>query len=244
MTMKRAVMRAVVFGLVAMVSVWAKAELNLCFNADFTNTNSAFEGWNINYQWEENSWYMNNHQTVSILPEHKGRRHVLCINPGEQSKVECKLIKIEPGFRYRCTLDTLGGGSSPNGTSRFYITGYEFAPGVAPYDEPELKDMRRVLKADPWVGAHVNPWRTVTFEYPHKQVSELEAKHLKKVRYITIYLLANRGEPTYVSNIKVVKLPETYTVLKSTSTESRNPASKLGSGTAASRLGKKTSGNR
>ena len=236
---------AVVFGLVATVSLWAKAESNLCFNADFSNTNNALEGWNVNYQWEGNSHYMNNHQTISVLPEHQGRKHVLCIRPGEQSKVECKLIKYEPGARYRATLDVLGGASSPNGNTHIYFTGYKWLPGVAPYDEPELKDMRRAFKGAYWGGDHVHPWKTITIEFPFKEVSTLEYKSLKYIRYFTLYVVANPPEPTYISNIKIVKLSDTYTVKKDASTEeSRNPASKLGHGTTASRLGRKSSGNR
>ncbi len=228
-----------VFSLAVMVSagVWA-AESNLCFNGDFSNTNNALEGWTVDYAWTGNTHYMDNKSTVKVLPEHEGRKHVMCITPNEQSKVECKPIKVERGFRYRATLELLGGGSSSHGTERFYFTGYSFAPGVAPYDDPEIKDFRRLIKADPWAGANVHPWKTITVEFPHKEVSALEYKHLKKVRYITLYLLAQTGEPTYIANVKIVKLPETYTVRKETKTEEgKNPASKLGSGSPASRLG-------
>lgn len=227
-----------VFSLVVMVSagVWA-AESNLCFNADFTNTNSPLEGWTTDYAWTGNTHYMDNKSTVSVLPEHAGRKNVMCIIPNEQSKVECKPIKVEPGYRYRCTLELLGGGSSSHGSERFYFTAYSFAPGVAPYDDPEVKDLRRLIKADPWSGAHIRSWKTITVEYPHKEVSALEYRNLKKVRYITLYLLAQTGEPTYVTNIKIVKLPEKYTVMKESKKEdSKNPASKLGGGSPASRL--------
>ena len=227
--------RMIAVSMLALVASWAKAaDPNLCFNADFTHTNSPLEGWNYDYQWEGNSHYMGNHNTVSVIPEQKGRRHVLCINPTWQSKVESKPIKLEPGFRYRCTIEILGGGANADGSERFYFNGYQFAPGVAPYDDPELKDLRRILKSDPWVGAHVRSWRAVTFDFPHKEVSDLEGKHLKKCRYITAKFLASSGEPTYIANIKIVKLNETYKVKKPAPETSEGSTTKPG-GTAASR---------
>lgn len=231
----------VAMGLAVLGTVASGVETNLCFNGNFSSTNSPLEGWIIDYRWDGNSNYMNNHNEVTYVAEHEGRKNVMRLNPGgEQSKAECKLIKYEQGARYRCTVDVLGGGATGNGNSHFYFTGYSFAPGVAPYDEPDRKDMRRVFKGKYWSGDHIHPWRTISFEFPMSVISELDYKHLKRVRYFTAYFLVNRGEPCYLANVKVVKLPGTFTVKKNApkASESKNPASKLGTGLGGSPLKK------
>lgn len=242
--MKR-IKRVLVCGLVWLAAMSVRAETNLCFNGGFTSTNEPLEGWTIDYAWSGSSVYSGNKSTVSYLPEFNGKKHVMKIVPSAQSKVECKPIKFEQGCRYRCSLYLYGGGMRGgwDWTCRFYFTGYMWRPGVAPYDDPEIKDFRRVLKGKPWVGK-TSAWTPVTFEFPMTTVSELENKHLKKVRYITAYLLENSGAPTYIADVKIIKLPGTYTVKKGVPEESSsNPASKLGKGTAASRLGQ-SSGTR
>ncbi len=231
----------VVLGLVVMGAMASGAESNLCFNGNFSNTNNPLEGWIIDYRWDGNSNYMNNHNEVTFVPEHDGRKNTMRLNPGgDQSKAECKLIKFELGARYRCTVDVLGGGATMNGNSHFYFTGYNFAPGVAPYDEPDRKDMRRVLKGKYWSGDHIHPWKTISFEFPMPVVSELEYKHLKKVRYFTAYFLVNHGDPAFLANVRIVKLPGTFTVKKNPpkKSDSKNPASKLGGGVGGSTLKK------
>ena len=236
--MKRIKM-AMVCGMLWAAAMAGRAETNLCFNGGFSSTNDPFEGWTTDYAWSGSTVYSGNKGTVSFVKEFNGKKNVMRIDPSAQSKVECKPIRFEPGCRYKCSLYLYGGGERGgwDWTCRFYFTGYMWRPGVAPYDDPAIKDFRRVLKGKPWVGK-TSVWTPITFEFPMTTVSELENKHLKKIRYITAYLLENSGAPTYIADVKIVKLPGKYTVTKDVKTESSslNPASKLGQG-GASRLG-------
>jgi hypothetical protein len=190
----------------------ALAQSNLCYNGSFNSPNGALDGWTVDYEWTGNSKYAKNRDTVSALPEFRGRKNVMCLGYTYENKVESKPIKFEPGTRYQCTLEFIG-----DVPVRFSFNGYMWRPGVAPYDDPHLKDLRRIFKSDAVTGT-AKGWRTMTFTFPHPEISELAWSHLKQVRYITAMVLVPalgvEGKGTYISNVKVIKLLQPSKVVK------------------------------
>jgi len=209
------------FGVVVLCSVMglaclpAIAETNLCYNGSFTSTKDPLDGWNFNYEWTGNSKGAGNQNNVSFVPEFKGRRNVfkMVVPRNYESKVETPLMEYEVGARYKCTFDLY----ADVGEVRLLFLGYNLRPGIAPGDEPKLQDMRRIYKGDA-ISTRGAAWKSVTITFPHEQISELAYSHLKKVRYVTVMLFVPGGTDYsgsfYITNVKVVKLPEPCKVTK------------------------------
>ena len=197
----------VVLSLACGAAVAAETESNLCCNGSFNSPKGALDGWNVNYEWMGNSYFMKNHEHISVLPLFQGRKNVLWVNPPLQARVESTPIPIEKGVRYRCTLDLL----APD--VRFYFNCYKWEPGITPHPEPHIKELRRIYKSEPYTGGSGGGWKTITFDLPMEELSELAYNHYKEVRYATVYMTRYRGG-FHVANVKVVKLPGTYKVVK------------------------------
>ena len=206
---------AVLSGALALGCLPVLAESNLCYNAAFNSSKGSLDGWNVNYDWNGNSKNVGNHQNASYLPEYKGRRNVLkmAVPKDFESKVETPLMEYEPGDRYKCTFDLF----ADVGEIRVLFLGYNWRPGIAPTEVPQLQDMRRIYKGDA-ISVSGAAWKSVTVAFPHEQISELAYSHLKKVRYVTVMLFVpgatGYGGAFYISNVKVVKLPAKCTVKK------------------------------
>ena len=199
--------KSAVLSFICAVTAAAQTESNLCFNGSFDSPNGALDGWNVNYEWMNNVHFMKNHEHVSVLPVFQGKKNVLWMNPPEQGRVESKPLPIELGARYKCTLDLL----SPDVI--FYFNCYKWEPGIAPHPEPKLSELRRIYKSELYTGGSGGGWKTITFYLPMEQISEVAYDHYKYVRFATVYLTRYRGG-FHVANVKVVKLPGTYKVVK------------------------------
>lgn len=179
---------------------------NLCYNGDFSAKEDGLDGWTYDYRYAKISHYMGNHTRVSRLATYKGYQGVLLVNGSSETKVECKPIKFEQGARYRCTLD-LNGTTSPH----VYFTGYKWNPGIRPHEDPHIGDLRRIYKSQ-FRGHKVkkgsNGWKRVSFEFPLENASELSLKHLRYVRFITVYAIAIADAPgkVYIDNVKVERI--------------------------------------
>ena len=196
------------------VSATAETEGNLCYNGNFDNPKGALDGWNVNYEWMDNSHFMKNHEFISVLPSFQGHKNVLWANPPEQARVESKIIPIEKGVRYKCTLDLNSPGDPGNAYDvRLYFNCYKWEPGIAPHPEPKLSELRRIYKGVPATGGSDNKWKTISFYLPMEELSEAAWSRYKEARFATVYLTRYRGE-FHVANVKVVKLPETYKIAK------------------------------
>ena len=123
---------------------------NLHANETVTLVKSNFDdganpptGWITDYEWSGNSYYVANKAAVTIGTE-AGRGSVVQLKPPKPddggAKMETLPFVVEPGFRYKCTLDVKGG------PSRVYFAGYRWAPGVRPTDQPARSEERRVGK--------------------------------------------------------------------------------------------------
>ena len=192
--------------------IWAAAAAaqtgsNLCYNGSFNSTNGPLDGWNVNYEWKGNKHFMKNHEACSVLPTFQGKSNVLWVNPPEQGRVESKLIPIEKGVRYKCTLDLC----APDVI--FYFCCYKWEPGIAPHPEPKLSELRMVYRGEHFMGGSGSGWKTISFYLPMEEISELAWKHYKDVRFATVYMTRYRGD-FHVANVRVEKIPGTYKVVK------------------------------
>ena len=206
------------FAMIVVAGTSALAQLsssNLCYNADFTATPDPLDRWGINYDWSGSDKQIGNHKSISLLPEYHGRKNVLKIGvPASfESKFETPVMEFEPGSRYSCTFETCG-----DVGYRAMFLGYNFKPGMAPYDNPKHQDMRRLYKGTASEVGGSPSWKKVTLALPSEQVSELALKSLKKVRYMTVFAYVPGGCGTkgafYISNMKIVKLSGGFKVKK------------------------------
>ena len=63
----------VALSLLGAISVAAETESNLCYNGNFDSSKGALDGWNVNYEWMGNKYFMKNHECISVLPFFEGR---------------------------------------------------------------------------------------------------------------------------------------------------------------------------
>jgi hypothetical protein len=195
------------FNVVFAGSLVAQTASNLCYNGSFDSPKGALDGWNVNYEWMNNSHFMKNHLHVSVLPVFQGKKNVLWMNPPEQGRVESKPIPIEKGVRYKCTLDLF----APD--VRFYFNCYKWEPGIAPHPEPHIKELRRIYKSENFTEGSGGGWKTISFYLPMEELSELAYSHYKDVRFATVYMTRYRGG-FHVANVRVVKIPGAYKIVK------------------------------
>lgn len=160
-------------------------------------------GWITDYEWTGNSYYVANKDAVTIQSE-PGRGSVVQLKPPKAddggAKMETIPFVIEPGYRYKCSFDVKGG------PSRVYFAGYRWAPGVRPSDQPDIKNLRMIYKSKA-ANTPLSPdWTHVSLEFPGVELSADALKHLKQVRFMTLFVwLMNTGS---VDNIVVTKSPD------------------------------------
>lgn len=190
-------------GLLVMARGVCLGQGNLLPNGDFENPEDPLAGWTTNYEWLKNPHFMNNHNRLRVLPRVDNHRNVLCLDVNPQTKVESQPFPYEPGDRYRGTLDMKGN------RGRFYFAGYRWKPGVRPYENPHPGDLRLVYKGKA-VMKTSRTWSPVTIEFPMKDLSETASRHLRAVRFFTIYIWAgdedHPDQKLYVDNVRLQKI--------------------------------------
>jgi len=185
-------------------------ELNLCYNGSFNSEKGNLDGWNLDYDWTGIKLQQGNHLNASYLPEFRGRKSVMHMKvpDGYESKIESPLIAYEIGDRYKCTFDILIEGVN----MKMLFNGYQFGPGVKPYENPKLQDLRRIYKTEQMDMKKGGGWKTMTMYFPNNsQISSAAYTHLKKVRQIGIFLYVpghtyGSGD-FYLSNVRITKVP-------------------------------------
>ncbi len=196
---------------------------NYCYNGNFMSEKGHLDGWNLDYDWAGISLQHGNHLNASYLPDFHGKKNVMKMKVPSfyESKIECKLIPYHVGDRYKCTFDIyIDMEKIGNYETRALFNGYRFKPGIRPYDDPKLQDLRRIFKTNQMAMTSVAKWRSMTIEFPIKsQVSEMAYSHLKKVRYISLFIYVPGGTYPkegnfYLANVNITKLPGKVTVKK------------------------------
>jgi hypothetical protein len=166
-------------------------------NGNFDDSADPLRGWIVDYAFTGNSNYVGNKSHVSIATE-GARKNVVQFGEagGAGVKMESRCFPIEPGFRYSCTLDIKGGGY------RLYFAGYQFTPGVRPHDNPDLGELRMVYQSKATVSSSAD-WKQERIDLPGVALSPQAIGHLKKVRYLTVYIWM--AKPGMVDNVVVTK---------------------------------------
>jgi hypothetical protein len=166
-------------------------------NGNFDDPAAPLKGWIVDYAFTGNSNYVENKSRVSIATEGARKNVVQFASAGDPGvKMESLAFPLEPGFKYTCSLDIKGGGY------RVYFAGYQFAPGVRPHENPELGELRMIYQSKATTGSSAE-WKQEKFELPGVNLSKQAIEHLKKVRYLTVYIWM--AKPGFVDNVVVTK---------------------------------------
>ncbi len=173
---------------------------SLLENGNFDNPSDPLKGWNVDYAWTGNSNYVGNKEHVSIAKEGARKNVVQFGSNGDAGvKMECRPFPIEPGFKYVCNLDLKGGGY------RIYFAGYQWMPGVKPHENPELGELRMIYQSKATQGSS-EAWKQEKLELPGVALSAAALEHLKKVKYLTVYLWM--AKPGFVDNVTLTKVAD------------------------------------
>lgn len=169
-------------------------------NGNFDNPTDPLKGWLTDYAWSGNSNYVGNKQHISSVVEGARKNVVKFDSNGDAGvKMECRPFLLEPGFKYVCSLDLKGAGY------RVYFAGYQWAPGVHPHDNPELGELRMIYQSKAAIGSS-EAWKPEKLELPGVTLSADALAHLKKVRYLTVYIWM--AKPGFVDNVTVTKVAD------------------------------------
>ena len=134
-----------------------------------------------------------------MVASEAGRSKVAKFKPAGDAgaKMECIPIKFEEGYRYTCELEVKGG------PYRIYFAGYKWKPGIRPNDNPKPEELRLIYKSKASSAKGGSSWKKEKIELPGVKLSSTAKKHLKEVRFVTVYIwMMKEG---CVDNVKVTK---------------------------------------
>ena len=196
----RFILSSLVLIAVALFAAPAALGQSLLENGDFENPGDPFKGWVTDYEWTKNSFYVGNKAHLTIASEGARKNIVNFGNAGDGGvQMECRAFPLEPGFKYICNLDI------KSGAYRVYFAGYQWAPGIRPHENPELGQLRKVYQSKALVGSHAE-WKKEKLELPGVALSDAAKTHLKKVRYLTLFIwMLNPGS---VDNVTITKVAD------------------------------------
>ena len=169
-------------------------------NGDFENATDPFKGWVTDYEWTKNSYYVGNKAHLTIASEGARKNFVNFGDAGDGGvKLETRAFPIEAGFKYICNLDIKGS------AYRVYFAGYQWAPGIRPHENPELSELRMVYQSKALIGTN-EAWTKGKLELPGVVLSPAAIEHLRKVRYLTLYIWMMK--PGSVDNVTITKVAD------------------------------------
>ncbi|OGV69908.1 MAG: hypothetical protein A2283_11065 [Lentisphaerae bacterium RIFOXYA12_FULL_48_11] len=195
---------------------------NLMINGNCEDPENPWKYWTYDYTPSQNGNYINNTKYITMLPQFNSKKNVirLIINDdkGYQGfpmwqlgvQVDSPLIPFEQGCRYRFSI--LVQGSAPY---HCYPIGYQFKPGLAPYENPSLFDMQKRWKGS-WntiddKGVNPKSWTKIHRDFPEPQLSNNGMRIIKTVRYMSFHFIGITGEGVlYIKDLTCEKLPDGY----------------------------------
>ncbi|MFC1497797.1 hypothetical protein ACFLS1_04880 [Verrucomicrobiota bacterium] len=185
-----------------------KKDNNLMINGSFDDPEDPLKGWCVDWRWNENANYMFNHEACSIIKQGV-RPHVLRVKKSDASekiaeiKIDSPVVPFELGCKYKIQYDyrTMGGGG------RIYVIGYYWAPGVMPNKNPHRKELRPCYRGGIMQPQSFKPtyWKTVTAEFPAKDISKLGMQHLERVELIGVHFYSMNGNEWFIDNVRIEK---------------------------------------
>jgi hypothetical protein len=202
------------------------ASSNLMINGSCDDPENPFKYWTYDYK-EGGSNYADNDKYVSMLPNYDGKKNVIKmvitegIGMGQGVLVDSPFVPFEQGCRYRFTVSF-----QASGPYHMYVMGYLWKPGVKPYANPSLFDLRPRYKGTFNTvddrGVRVGAWTKVVREWPEKQLSNLAMPIVKDVKLMSLHIcgITGKGE-IYLKDLFVEKLPDKYTGGKITDDDRR-----------------------
>lgn len=172
---------------------------NLAVNGNFDNPTDPLTGWTYDYAWTKHSSYSSNATRVRPKASEAGKSKVLEIlaMPNAGTKVESVLIPFDSASRYLANLDVKGK------NIRIYFAGYKWKPGIRPHDDPKPEEMRMVYRGQA-ITPSSSSWQQVNLSVPGEKASPLSLKHLKQIRFITLYVWSEHN--IFVDNVEITKL--------------------------------------
>lgn len=200
---------------------------NLMVNGAFEDPENPTKYWTYDYKALQNDNYIGNDKWVTLLPAFGGKKNVLKMEITDATSggggvwVDSPLIPFEQGCRYRFSLTIQA--SAPY---HIYVQGYQWKPGIKPYDNPSWFDMRARFKGsfNPIDDKNVNlkGWTTIRRDFPEKQLSSLAMPNIKAVKFVSLHICGITGNGLiYIKELVVEKLPEGYTGGKTTDDDRR-----------------------
>lgn len=197
---------------------------NLMVNANFEHPEDPLKYWTYTY---DNTNYKDNARYVKVLPSYGGKKNVLRVQVTDATAmgggvwVDSPFVPFEQGCRYRFSMSF-----QSSGPYHLYVAGYQWKPGVKPYENPIFADMRLRYKgtfntsADH--GVRGGSWIKIVRDWPEKQMSNKAMEIIKDVRFMSLHLcgVTGKGE-IYIKDLFVEKLPDKYTGGKITEDDRR-----------------------
>ena len=182
---------------------------NLLTNGSFDDPDEPLRGWKSNYSEANNKWYANNHKFVSVLKRERGHTGVLCLKATPHilefagTKVDSAPIPVGPGGRYKLTASARSTGAG----CRILLEGYRWRPGIKPHKNPELAELRKCYKfkmlyfgsqETGGIASVPSSWAKASRTYPDKHLSKTAQKHIDKVQFLVVHIVAIGGAYAHV----------------------------------------------
>ncbi|MDD5520444.1 MAG: hypothetical protein PHI84_06475 [Kiritimatiellae bacterium] len=227
---------SIICSFVCTTFVMAATTSNLMINGSCDNPENPWKYWTYDYTPMQNENYAQNTKYVSMLPEFAGKKNVIKMVINDDKgykdqpmwwigvKVDSPLIPFEQGCRYRFSISVMA-----SATYHIYVMGYQFKPGVKPYENPSLFDMRLRYKGDfnreGDKKVSSKGWDRIIRDFPAPQLSKVAMQNIKAVKYISLHCIGitSKGE-MYLKDLVVEKLSEGYKGGKITEDDRRSVA--------------------
>lgn len=181
---------------------------NLIENGSFDDPENPFKGWTIDWEWDGTTPHKGIPGGVSLIATDGAKKTVMRVsnnNGSIKEPVICSpLVPFEYGKQYKVTIDAKSDGEAP---VWLFVRGYKWAPGVKPYDNPHVGDLRLIFKSEPITASKA--WKTISMTFPkidYSKQSELSLSHMKPIRFIAFYLVIAGGfgpGTAYIDNLKI-----------------------------------------
>jgi len=201
----------------------AEKSKNLMINGNCEDPENPWKYWTYDYTPSQNGNYANNTKYVTMMDSYGGKKNVIRMIINEDKgyggqpmwwigvQVDSPLIPFEQGCRYRFSINIMG--SAPY---HIYVIGYMFKPGLAPYENPNLFDMRMRYKGS-WNTVDdkklsKSTWIKIVRDFPEPQLSKNALNIIKAVDYISLHCIGITGQgELYLKDLVVEKLGTGYT---------------------------------
>ncbi len=171
---------------------------NLIVNGNFEDPENPTKGWNLDWH-HDDGIEPPNLPNVAILKKDGLKRNVLQVKQWKgEPKVLSPVAKFEFGKRYLIECDVR---TDSKTTVRLYPAGLKWKPGIRPYDNPHIGDMRLIYKGT--VVTVGTGWKRIKAIFPHHpydKLSPLAKKHLRPVRFVGLYSVTIVGGAIYFDN--------------------------------------------